>query len=393
MEKPQYFLCILLYKKKNRALMTTKHFNSTMASQDQLCPKHSNNDDQDFLFAFQLVNASVLPMAMRAAINLNVFEIINKAGEGAHLSSSQIASHFPSHCALTPNRLDRLLRLLASYSVLTCSVSNHKDNDTHVERLYGLTKASKYFVKDRDGSSLAPYLIYAQDKVSLDSWYCLDEAILDGGVSFDKVHGMDVYQLFGGDPRFSKLFNRAMASHTTIVMKKIVEKYGGFEGVNVLVDVGGGIGTNIDIIVSKYPSIKGINFDLPRVIQTAPPYPGVEHVGGDMFASVPKGNAIFMKWILHNWSDDCCLKLLKNCYEALQDGGKVIVVEGVIPVVPEVDIASEIVHQMDLIMMNRLSGGKERTLEEFEALAKGSGFAGVRLGCCVCSYWVMEFYK
>ncbi|KAK9100017.1 hypothetical protein Scep_023447 [Stephania cephalantha] len=365
-----------------------------MASQDLLHLKQKYEDDQDFLFAFQIVNASVLPMAMRTAINLNVFEIINKAGEGAHLSSSQIASHFPSHCSLTPNMLDRLLRLLTSYSVLTCSISNHKDSNTHVERSYGLTKASMYFVKDRDGSSLSPYLIYAQDEVSLDSWYCLDEAILDGGVSFEKVHGMGMHELFGREPRLNELFNRAMASHTTNVMKKIVEKYDGFEGVNVLVDVGGGIGTNIGIIVSKYTSIKGINFDLPRVIQTAPAYPGVEHIEGDMFVSVPKGDAIFMKWILHNWSDEYCMKFLKNCCEALQDGGKVIVVEGIIPVVPEADdAASKVVHQMDLIMMNRLSGGKERTLEEFEALAKGSGFASVKLCCCVCSYWVMELYK
>ncbi|KAK4835147.1 hypothetical protein QYF36_005955 [Acer negundo] len=68
--------------------------------------------------------------------------------------------------------------------------------------------------------------------------------------------------------------------------------------------------------------LEGINFDLPHVIEDAPSYPDVEHVGGDMFVSVPKGDAIFMKWICHDWSDEHCLKFLKNCYEALPENGK-----------------------------------------------------------------------
>ncbi|CBI34619.3 unnamed protein product, partial [Vitis vinifera] len=74
----------------------------------------------------------------------------------------------------------------------------------------------------------------------------------------------------------------------------------GFEGLKPLVDVGGGNGSILNVIVSKYPSIKGINFDLAPVIEKSPSYPGVEHVAGDMFTSVPNGDAIFMKWILHS---------------------------------------------------------------------------------------------
>ena len=136
-------------------------------------------------------------------------------------------------------------------------------------------------------------------------------------------------------------------------MKEIFDNYKGFGGLKSLVDVGGGTGAVVDMIVSKYPTIKCINFDLPHVIEDAPPYPGtnlqlknvtyinfslisshscikqvepvcfklfcvistapsirpnwtsvtflflvfsgVEHVGGDMFVSVPKADAIFMK--------------------------------------------------------------------------------------------------
>ncbi|KAI3759722.1 hypothetical protein L6452_07740 [Arctium lappa] len=58
---------------------------------------------------------------------------------------------------------------------------------------------------------------------------------------------------------------------------------------------------------------------------------GVKHVGGDMFESVPKGDVIFMKWILHDWGDDHCIKLLKNCWAALPEHGKVVVVEAIMP--------------------------------------------------------------
>ena len=65
-----------------------------------------------------------------------------------------------------------------------------------------------------------------------------------------------------------------MANRATLIMTKIVESYKGFEHMNSVVDVGGGHGVSLNIITSKYPHIKGINFDLPHVIQHASPYPG-----------------------------------------------------------------------------------------------------------------------
>ncbi|KAE9593431.1 putative O-methyltransferase COMT-type, S-adenosyl-L-methionine-dependent methyltransferase [Lupinus albus] len=97
------------------------------------------------------------------------------------------------------------------------------------------------------------------------------------------------------DPRFNDVFNNAMVNCTTIVMKRVLEFYKGFEHINKLVDVGGGLGINLNLITSKYPHLRGINFDLPHIIEHAPTYAGVEHVGGDMFESVPHGDVIFMK--------------------------------------------------------------------------------------------------
>ncbi|KAH9685699.1 Flavone 3'-O-methyltransferase 1 [Citrus sinensis] len=90
-------------------------------------------------------------------------------------------------------------------------------------------------------------------------------------------------------------------------------------------------GVNMSLIVNTYSQIRGINFDLPHVIENASSSPGVEHVGGDVFVKIPNGQAIFMKFILHDWSDEQYLKILKNCYDALPESGKVIIVESIVP--------------------------------------------------------------
>ena len=77
------------------------------------------------------------------------------------------------------------------------------------------------------------------------------------------------------DIQLSHTFNKAMTGISAIVMRKYLEVYDGFEGVSTLVDVGGGTGHCLKMIISKHPNIKGINFDLPQVIQHAPPYPGI----------------------------------------------------------------------------------------------------------------------
>lgn len=136
-----------------------------------------------------------------------------------------------------------------------------------------------------------------------------------------------------------------------------------------------------------------------------------------MFQEVPQGESIFMKvillepiyvlsWtslyltnmkhgqsILHDWSDDKCITLLKNCYKALPCDGKIIIVEKILPFLPDISSIVNVVTQMDALMMTQNPGGKERTEEEFLALAKGAGFAGIKKECFARVFWVMEFYK
>ncbi|KAI7739212.1 hypothetical protein M8C21_001119 [Ambrosia artemisiifolia] len=110
-----------------------------------------------------------------------------------------------------------------------------------------------------------------------------------------------------------------------------------------------------------------------------------------MFQHVPKGDNIFMKWILHCWSDGDCVKLLKKCYKALPDDGKVIVVDKMLPFIPNTSSHVKAITNLDVSQMTH--GGKERTEDEFQALAKLSGFRKMKKICCVHTCWVLEFYK
>ncbi|KAJ0101950.1 hypothetical protein Patl1_05556 [Pistacia atlantica] len=357
----------------------------------QITPIQVSDEEEANLFAMQLTSASVLPMVLKAAIELDLLEIIAKAGPGAFVSPRDIASQLPTKNPDAPTMLDRILRLLTSYSVLTCSLRNLPDGK--VERLYGLGKVCKFLIRNEDGVSLGDLSLMNQDKILMESWYYLKDAVLDGGIPFNKAYGMTAFEYHGTDPRFNRIFNNGMSSHSTITMKKILETYKGFEGLNSLVDVGGGIGATLNMIISKYPSIKGINFDLPHVIDDAPSLPGIEHVGGDMFVSVPKGDAIFMKWICHDWSDEHCLKFLKNCYKALPDNGKVIVCEYILPEMPDPSLSSKVPIHVDCIMLAHNPGGKERTEQEFKALAKDSGFQEFQVVCSAFNTHIMEFIK
>lgn len=349
------------------------------------------SDEEANLFAMQLASASVLPMVLKSAIELDLLEIMAKAGPGALLSPNEIASHLPTQNPDAPVMLDRILRLLACYNILTCDLRNLPGGK--VERIYGLAPVCKFLTKNEDGVSIAALNLMNQDKVLMESWYHLKDAVLEGGIPFNKAYGMTAFEYHGTDPRFNKVFNKGMSDHSTITMKKLLEAYKGFDGLNTLVDVGGGTGATLNMIISKHRTVKGINFDLPHVIEDAPVYPGVEHVGGDMFASVPKGDAIFMKWICHDWSDEHCLKFLKNCYEALPDHGKVIVAECILPDSPDPTLATKLVVHIDCIMLAHNPGGKERTSKEFEALAKGAGFHGFKVACSAFGTYIMEFLK
>ncbi|KAI8542453.1 hypothetical protein RHMOL_Rhmol08G0138900 [Rhododendron molle] len=305
--------------------------------------RDEEEDEKQYSYAMKLMRSSVLPLVLKAVIELEVLDIIAKEGPGAQLSASEIASRLPPSAASgrnpdTQEMLNRMLRFLASHSILTCSAIYSSDDPTPTRpaapvsqrRVYGLAPVAKYFVPDQDGVSLGYLLFMSQDKVEINSWHELKGAVLEGGIPFERVHGMHAFEYCGKD-------------------------------------------VSLSLITAKYPHIKAINFD-PQF-----------HVSINMPSPIPN--------VLHNWSDDQCLQILKNCHKALPEHGKVIVVETILPAIVDTSDAARSAFHIDLLMMTEL-GGKERTEQEYRNLAVGARFSGIKLEYChACTLWVMEFYK
>ncbi|KAK4766094.1 hypothetical protein SAY87_007736 [Trapa incisa] len=343
------------------------------------------------LKALEVIDSFVLPMMLKAAVELDLFEIISRAGSTAGVSAVEIISELreesqPGAAA----RLDRMLCLLTSHGLLKCSLRAGGS----AERIYALTPTSDYFVHREKGTSLAPILGFSYNPANTALWPLGKTAILDGVNPFEEANGMPIFQYGATVPSFNDIFNRTMVALSTVEMEEILKVYRGFQGLNSLVDVAGGTGKCLSMIISKYPSIKGINFDLPHVVRQAPSYPGVEHVEGDMFVGIPQGEAIMIKEILHDWNDECCIQLLKNCYEALPAKGKVIAINTVMPEVPDSSTASKYITRMDIRML-MLVQSHERTVKQYGDLSAASGFSEFRVYHKIApSVWsVVEFCK
>ena len=136
---------------------------------NQLNASSQQSEDGACLSAMLLSTNLVYPAVLNAAIELNLFEIIAKATPpGAFMSASEIASKLPTHPSDLPNRLERMLRLLASYSVLTCSTraSEHGGSET----VYGISQAGKYLVPDESSGYLASFTTFICYPALLPVW-------------------------------------------------------------------------------------------------------------------------------------------------------------------------------------------------------------------------------
>ncbi|RID50626.1 hypothetical protein BRARA_H01339 [Brassica rapa] len=363
--------------------------------------KQEEQADQEMmsLQALKITTTLAFPMVFKAALELGVFDTIAANGKDAWLSSSEIAFGLPTKPTNpeAPMLLDRMLRLLVSHSVLKCrTVETGENNLTgKIQMVYAAEPVCTLFLKHghESGSLMSLFMVH-HSQVFFETWTHLKDLIQEGKDTFISAHGMRIFEYISLNEQFACMFNHAMSESSTMIMKKILEVYRGFEDIKTLVDIGGGLGTTLNLVTSKYPDIKGINFDLDMVLAQAPLYQGVEHVAGDMFIEVPKGDAIFMKWILHDWADEDCVKILKNCWRSLPEKGKVIIVDIVTPIEPKHDdIFSNIVFSMDMLMLTHCSGGKERSFSQFEALATASGFLNCEIICIAFSHCVIEFHK
>jgi hypothetical protein len=212
------------------------------------------------------------------------------------------------------------------------------------------------------------------------SWNGLLESVMTGKNAAQLQGVDDAFDLMARTPENVGIFNAAMVDLTRFVTPDILRAYD-FGGITHLMDVGGGSGELIGAVALRYPHIRATVFDLPRCAESAKHHFGrigvsdrAEFQPGDFFQAIPSGaDAIIMKSIIHDWSDERSLVILRNCRSALPEGGTLLLVERLMPEFPGCGEADKEQALTDLVML-RGPGGLERTESKYSRLVGEAGF-------------------
>jgi O-methyltransferase/methyltransferase family protein len=209
-----------------------------------------------------------------------------------------------------------------------------------------------------------------------EGWGDLIHSVKTGEIAFDHAFGMPIWEFYAQHPENAKTFDDAMTGMTLAMNDAVLSSYD-FSSIKKLVDIGGGHGSLIASILKANPQMKGILFDAPPVIagsrqriEAEGLADRCEVVAGDFFASVPEGgDAYILKWIIHDWDEQRSVALLKNCHQAMTQNGRLLLVEAVVPTGSEPHFSKFI--DLNMLVM---TGGRERTEEQYRALLEASGF-------------------
>jgi SAM-dependent methyltransferase len=244
--------------------------------------------------------------------------------------------------------------------------------------------------------SLRGWVRYMGHDVSWRPWGQLVESVRTGEPAFDRIFGMGAFDYMSAHPDVAAIFNDAMTAVSMMETMAVVAAYD-FAGITTLADVGGGHGFLLASILKAHPQMRGILFDLAHAEEGAAALLAREGVAdrcriesGDMFARVPEGaDACIMKHIIHDWDDAHSLTLLGHCHRALPAGGKLLIVDVVVPPGDEPHFGKI----LDLEMLVVTHGGRERDKAEFRRLLAAAGFTLTRVVPTLAPVSVVEGVK
>lgn len=277
--------------------------------------------------------------------------------------------------------LHRVLRALVIVGVL----SEERDGR------FGLAGLGRWLRSDVPGS-LRGFAILGGEEFEA-AYRGLLHTVMTGKTAFDCVFGMSHWEHLEQNPSLSEHFNEWISSGSKNISPLVLASYD-FSRFRTVADIGGGHGILLADILQAYPKISGILFDQPHVIKEA--CARFEEAGligrcrmvaGDLFDNVPEGaDAHLLKSIVHDWDDERAMVILRNCSAALAESGTLLIIERILPDRVAEDPETVLMDFQMLVM----TGGRERTADEYRSLLSAAGFKLNRIIPMKGGRWIIE---
>jgi precorrin-6B methylase 2 len=225
------------------------------------------------------------------------------------------------------------------------------------------------------------------------AWSALVHSAMTGETAFAHIFGVDAWEHRQRHTALSERFNADLNTETARSAAAIVEAYD-FSAFQVVCDVGGGYGALLCAILAACPAMRGMLLEQAHVAIGARSYVESQGLGerchvveGDFFEGVPEGaDTYVMKSIVHDWSEPRATTILGNCGKALRAGGRVILIERVMPALAN-DAPDTV--RVDLHML-AVTGGRERSEAEYQQLLEAAGFSLRRIVATRSPFCVIE---
>ena len=310
----------------------------------------------------QMVMGAWVSKVISDVTRLNVPDVVQAHGP---LTALELVSKYGVEAR--PDFLERALRACASLGIFT-EDARGKFGPTPMSEV--LTSGSSASVKK---------LVESVGGTWWKVWTGVYDAIKTGEPQCRNQLGMEFWDYLGANPKEMEDFGEAMKANSLSSLRGVLENCD-FTDVSRVVDVGGGFGHMAVALLKKYPSLQAVVLDVPNLIpiakkslpsEDAAVAARLEYVGADMFDSVPRADAYILKHIIHDWDDARCIRLLQNCHRSMEENGRVICVDVVLP--PMGDTSGTAGKLLDIDMMVFIPG-KERTQAQWEHLYRTAGF-------------------
>jgi hypothetical protein len=310
---------------------------------------------------FQMVRAFFLSRALYIAATLGLADLLKDEPK----NSEELAQATGTDASA----LYRLMRTLASSGVFA------EDN----QQRFALTPIGATLQTDAPGS-LRAWVLMQLGEEHYQAWGQLMHTVRTGQMAFDHAFGMGVWKYQAQHPEHAKIVDEAMANLVGVYDTAVLASYP-FSTIDRLVDVGGGDGSLIIALLRANPKMKGVLFDLPHVTEKAKKRlvdAGLagrcEVIAGDALVSVPVGgDAYVLSRVMNGFNDKGALAILNNCYRAMTEKSKLLLIQRVLPVRAKHSSAVQALVLSDFNMMV-MNGGRERTEPEYRTLLEAAGF-------------------